>query len=826
MLKKTSEVIVDRPTAVACGFLVLHLMAVRWDTPIPMWGVDLLRYSPGWLSYVFTIAAIAILFPAVSTALYSGLSRIKFDPWRSTRSAALTVAGLGLLALVLFINFRSAIHLLGDGYLYVRELDAESWETVSRSDRAPLTFWIIRQIHWFGRSVWGSAEITYRIVSISSGALYIFFAFIFSGRMAANRMERSIVLVFILTAGFLELFFGYVENYAPLFPGMLIYILLGIKTLQDETRTIAFAVTLGFLLTLHFVMILFVPSFLYVLWRRYGKSANDSPHALWRSGLLNLGVVPATALMVLLVIGIDPVSIIDLLGRSHLLPLISTPDFYQPYNLLSLWHLSDFLNQLFLAAPAAGMLFLTLAPGLWRRDSTSQFLLWVALVPVLFMLVANPEIGAFRDWDVLAIPALPLTVWAARLLVTHLGDRRSLFRIGYVVSLACVLHLGTWVCANSNAERTRTRFEELLQRNVLSRHARSYGWETLGIYYRGLDDSKRALGAYQEALKASSDNPRHWFAAGTLLFSLGRMEESVEHLKMAISIRPDMAEVHSNLGNVYSELGRTEEAGAQFDQAIVLDPSSADAHSNRGNLLVKQGRFAEAKEAFRRALSLRPELSDVHYNLANTHVALGEYEPALTNYRRALALAPDFEGGHLNLGNALYDMRRYSEATKAFQLALRLRPGSPDAQFGIGNCLMGLNRPEEALRHFLEAVAGNPEFVEAHSLVGDIHFMHGRYDPAAQSYKEVVRLRPDFVEGYVNLGNVYHTLGRSEDAITQFLRAIELKPDNVDAHYNLGVVQLGLGRFAETEKAFGRVLELAPDHKEAVLIRGWLTSVR
>ena len=164
---------------------------------------------------------------------------------------------------------------------------------------------------------------------------------------------------------------------------------------------------------------------------------------------------------------------------------------------------------MFLAAPAACLLLVTLFPGFWRHDSTSRFLLWAALIPVMFIFVANPEIGAFRDWDVLAIPALPLTVWAAWLLVTHTWGRGSLFRIGFVVSLACVLHLGAWVSLNSNTERARARFDDMLQRNVLSRHARSYGWETLGIYYRGVDDSEQALGAYQEALKADPDHPRH-----------------------------------------------------------------------------------------------------------------------------------------------------------------------------------------------------------------------------------------------------------------------------------------------------------------------------
>ena len=48
---------------------------------------------------------------------------------------------------------------------------------------------------------------------------------------------------------------------------------------------------------------------------------------------------------------------------------------------------------------------------------------------------------------------------------------------------------------------------------------------------------------------------------------------------------PDIAEAHSNRGNVLKELKRYDEALASYDRALVLRPDYAEAHSNRGNAL-------------------------------------------------------------------------------------------------------------------------------------------------------------------------------------------------------------------------------------------------
>jgi tetratricopeptide (TPR) repeat protein len=86
-------------------------------------------------------------------------------------------------------------------------------------------------------------------------------------------------------------------------------------------------------------------------------------------------------------------------------------------------------------------------------------------------------------------------------------------------------------------------------------------------------------------------------------------------LRQAITLKPDLADAHDNLGNTLQELGRLKEAEASLRQAIALKPNFSDAHCNLGNGLKELGRFSEAEASYRQAIVLKPDCDDTHYNL-------------------------------------------------------------------------------------------------------------------------------------------------------------------------------------------------------------------
>ena len=179
--EKAGERLALRQSAViAAVFLAFHLLLVFWR-PNPFWGADLLFYYPAPLWFLYILLAVLILLPGFRRLVQTWICALPFTIWGNDRSSWLTRTVMLLVALAVFFVLRTANHLLGDGYLYLRELDADIWQ---RFDRAPLTFVLIRALHTLGGSLWvlwETAENTYRIYSCASGLLFVLLCFPVAG---------------------------------------------------------------------------------------------------------------------------------------------------------------------------------------------------------------------------------------------------------------------------------------------------------------------------------------------------------------------------------------------------------------------------------------------------------------------------------------------------------------------------------------------------------------------------------------------------------------------------------------------------------------------
>ncbi|MGC2458393.1 MAG: tetratricopeptide repeat protein [Gallionellaceae bacterium] len=66
----------------------------------------------------------------------------------------------------------------------------------------------------------------------------------------------------------------------------------------------------------------------------------------------------------------------------------------------------------------------------------------------------------------------------------------------------------------------------------------------------------------------------------------GRFDAAAASYSRALSLKPDNAEAHNNLGIVRNSRGRLDAATASFQKAISLNPDYADAHFNLHTMLL------------------------------------------------------------------------------------------------------------------------------------------------------------------------------------------------------------------------------------------------
>ena len=262
----------SRPAVIAFIFLGLHILPLFWR-PIPMWGVDFLVYMPLPIRGIFILLSVLLFIPGFRRKIRGWARAFPLVLWGKGRRAWAGQCLLVLAALAAFVALSSARHFLGDGYHLIKELDADIWK---EPHRAPLTHTAIRVLHLAGNSLWQTAENTHRVYSYVAGVLYVVLVFPVAGTFGKNKLEKSIVLAFLLSTGYMQLFFGYVENYALYMPGLLLYILICLRTQKDRLPLYLPSFVLGMLLALHQGFSVFGPSLLYLAYRVYSHRQENA----------------------------------------------------------------------------------------------------------------------------------------------------------------------------------------------------------------------------------------------------------------------------------------------------------------------------------------------------------------------------------------------------------------------------------------------------------------------------------------------------------------------------------------------------------------------
>ena len=72
---------------------------------------------------------------------------------------------------------------------------------------------------------------------------------------------------------------------------------------------------------------------------------------------------------------------------------------------------------------------------------------------------------------------------------------------------------------------------------------------------------------------------------------------------MAISLRPDFAEAHSNLGVALAAQGLWDEAAEQYQRAMSLKPDLIDVYRNLGRVVLMEGRRRRSAGGVMRGLA-------------------------------------------------------------------------------------------------------------------------------------------------------------------------------------------------------------------------------
>ncbi len=418
--------------AILCAALFVLLPLVGPEGTF--WGLGHAALVPLWLRILLGLALMALAAPGVPAKM-AGLIEPAAERAQNLfrRFPAPAWAGTGVFSAVLFWLLRDRNFALGDSEHLIKAVTwyvhHEGWHlTFDEALELLLHSAVYRLFAAAGFP--GAAEIAFALTSVLAGGLFVMVLLLLCRRLAGTALQRLALVLLALSSGYVQLLFGHVENYTVVALLMLCYFHLGIRYLREPGRGLfPPAALLSIAVSFHLLAGWLYPSLLWLWWagrgRRdeSGKRSDGGLTALAAGAILPL--VAAFGLCRLAGFGSER------FGETHLAAMkfvfLLGPEYeHFQYGFLSPAHLFDALNQLWLAALPAiiALLFAALRPGGGdgerRPGGEVGFALTAAISLQCFALFWNPDLGAFKDWDLFAAAGLGWT-FAALVLLSRRG---------------------------------------------------------------------------------------------------------------------------------------------------------------------------------------------------------------------------------------------------------------------------------------------------------------------------------------------------------------------------------------------------------------------
>ena len=411
----------------------------------------------------------------------------------------ITAIGIFILSAV-FLKVK--VPLLGDSFFIVKNFFEALHDTgpLLYRNEALATLYYFSIVHLFQPSTYVGFLNSFFVAGILLGAGFIVTTFFIVKSLFEDPQSRLGAFCLLLAVPYMQLFMGYVEVYGAVAFILSCYILISIRHIKGKLSFILLPSTFLLMVAVHYLTLLVIPSLLFLSWRE------------WKSGKKNLvisgyGIAIGILLVFLVAVGFDTSKFSASVPYSHILPLFPGTDTNEiistPYTLLSGYHIADIINNLLLLYAPAIILFVLIIGKINRevlRSPVVRFLA-AALIPVLLFLAgAKFDLGAAKDWDVLAPYAFIGILLAAVLFLQTAVENRQ--KILFLVVGVSLLSTGSYLYLNSTPDSSIRRYKTLLDRRTMSNVSYYSAVLHLALYYHQVRDTVAPVELWEQFMNA------------------------------------------------------------------------------------------------------------------------------------------------------------------------------------------------------------------------------------------------------------------------------------------------------------------------------------
>jgi tetratricopeptide (TPR) repeat protein len=329
-----------------------------------------------------------------------------------------------------------------------------------------------------------------------------------------------------------------------------------------------------------------------------------------------------------------------------------------------------------------------------------------------------------------------------------------------------------------------------------------------------IENYKRALEYYDEAIKVRPEFPEAEFQRANALISLDRLPEAETSLRRAIELRKNWSLPFSALGALLVRLNHEKEAEPFLREAIRLDPHDLLATRVLASARLKAN---DPKEALRLATLATADANAgaaIWFVRALAERGTGDKKAALISLNRVLELEPqDFDA---LMERAELRISEHDSAIEDLKAAENSAGAEKQKLARLAAAYEMAGRHDDAER--LAKTAGLSGPTTAKSVIGTAEEIQlANSDDPIQSrdaLEKLLKKNPDNAVLLARLGASYRTVDPSR-SLAFYRRALEVEPTNANFAIGYSSALVQARRFADAVVVLRRILLIAPDNYAA-----------
>jgi tetratricopeptide (TPR) repeat protein len=345
-----------------------------------------------------------------------------------------------------------------------------------------------------------------------------------------------------------------------------------------------------------------------------------------------------------------------------------------------------------------------------------------------------------------------------------------------------------------------------------------------------------ALAIYSQILEIKPNIAEVHFQVGRIFYKANKFSKSVFHFNIAITLKPNEIAIweqyipsllcNIDLGTIKKAIKILKKTDIDKHISVIFQNkllSKANGSSvSIGNLnksALKSIQSSILRQDYEKANVLAKTLYDQNSNspivselLARTYIGIGHLDEARKYFNIAIKLDPTFFNAFNNLGKLELKEKNYSAAISLFKSAVVIAPKASSGIYNLANAMSFNMQISDAQDLLKKALLLNLKGGNLYMLLGEISVRTGYYKDSEKYFETAFKREQKSAKLYIKVGDIFNNATQSNTALKYYNLAQEIEPDNALIFKLKANAYREIGNFDETLEQINKAIAIEPNN--------------